>query len=100
MFRLLAVVDRYKVNVGALFQLWSPSRTRTPGRSEHRCGILKQVTARKGLSPEKYHSHMLRHCFSTHCHDNGMPIEVVSKLLGHVNLSTTVRLHASVNRPH
>ena len=52
--------------------------------------ILKQVAAGKGLSPKKYHSHMLRHCFSTHCHDNGMPIEVVSKLLGHVNLSTTV----------
>jgi integrase/recombinase XerC len=53
--------------------------------------ILKDVAAMKGLDPKKFHPHALRHCFATHCHDNGMPIEAVSKLLGHTKLSTTVR---------
>jgi len=52
--------------------------------------ILKNVAAVKGLDPNKYHPHALRRCFATHCHDNGMPIEAVSALLGHANLSTTV----------
>jgi integrase/recombinase XerC len=52
--------------------------------------ILKDVAASKGLDPKQFHPHMLRRCFATHCHDNGMPIEAVSALLGHTNLSTTV----------
>jgi site-specific recombinase XerD len=52
--------------------------------------ILKDVAATKGLDPNKYHPHVLRRCFATHLHDNGCPIEVIYKLLGHTNLSTTV----------
>jgi len=52
--------------------------------------ILKDVAAAKGLDPNKFHPHALRRCFATHLHDNGCPIEVVYKLLGHTNLSTTV----------
>jgi site-specific recombinase XerD len=52
---------------------------------------MKDVAAAKGLDPNKYHPHALRRCFATHCHDNGMPIEAVSKLLGHSKLSVTVR---------
>jgi site-specific recombinase XerD len=70
--------------------------------------ILKQAAAVKGLDPKKYHPHLLRHCFSTHCHDNGMPVEVINKLLGHAKLSTTVtylqvstnRMMTSYNRAH
>jgi integrase/recombinase XerC len=75
----------------ALFLSFGPSiglqglSVRSVGR------ILKDVAAVKGLNPKKYHPHALRHCFATHCHDNGMPIEAVSKLLGHTKLSTTVR---------
>jgi integrase/recombinase XerC len=53
--------------------------------------ILKEAASTKGLDPSKYHPHALRRCFATHCHDNGMPIEAVSKLLGHSKLSVTVR---------
>jgi integrase/recombinase XerC len=52
--------------------------------------ILKDVAASKGLDPKQFHPHMLRRCFATHLHDNGCPIEAVSALLGHTNLSTTV----------
>jgi integrase/recombinase XerC len=75
----------------ALFLSFGPSiglqglSVRSVGR------ILKEVARVKGLDPTKYHPHVLRHCFATHCHDNGMPIEAVSKLLGHSNLSVTVR---------
>ncbi len=70
--------------------------------------ILKEAAAAKGLEPKKYHPHVLRHCFATHCHDNGMPVEVVSQLLGHAKLSTTVtylqvstaRMMQSYNHAH
>jgi site-specific recombinase XerD len=70
--------------------------------------LLKQAAAVKGLEPKKYHPHVLRHCFATHSHDNGMPVEVVSKLLGHAMLSTTVtylqvstaRMMQTYNRAH
>jgi site-specific recombinase XerD len=52
--------------------------------------ILKEAVLMKGLDPKKFHPHMLRRCFATHLHDNGCPIEAVSALLGHTNLSTTV----------
>jgi integrase/recombinase XerC len=53
--------------------------------------ILKDVATVKGVDTKKFRPHALRRCFATRCHDNGMPIEAVSKLLGHSKLSTTVR---------
>jgi integrase/recombinase XerC len=59
--------------------------------------IVKQTAAVPGSDPKKYHS--ARHCFNTHCHDNGMPVEVINKLLGHAKLSTTIMyLQVSTNR--
>ncbi|WP_458449421.1 tyrosine-type recombinase/integrase [Fibrobacter sp.] len=36
------------------------------------------------------HAHLVRHTFATSCISFGVPIEVVSKLLGHTNLQTTL----------
>lgn len=36
------------------------------------------------------HAHLARHTFATSCISFGMPLEVVSKLLGHTNLQTTL----------
>jgi integrase/recombinase XerC len=53
---------------------------RTVGR------ILKTVAKAKKLP--SYHPHQLRHACGTHCHDHGMPIQVVAQMLGHARLST------------
>ena len=36
------------------------------------------------------HAHLARHTFATSCITFGMPVEVVSKMLGHTNLRTTL----------
>lgn len=43
-----------------------------------RCGFAKRVT-----------SHCLRHSFATHSIENGVPIHVVQKLMGHTDIRTT-----------
>ncbi|MDP2388366.1 MAG: tyrosine-type recombinase/integrase [Bacteroidota bacterium] len=50
--------------------------------------ILKQVGLRYGI-PKKVTCHVARHTFATVSITLGIPIEVVSKLLGHTNLKTT-----------
>ena len=50
--------------------------------------ILKQVGARCGIQ-KKLTCHVARHTFATVSITLGIPIEVVSKLLGHTNLKTT-----------
>lgn len=50
-----------------------------------RAGIRKRIT-----------SHCLRHSFATHSLENGVPIHVVQKLMGHTDIRTTEGyLHAS-----
>ncbi len=45
-----------------------------------RCGFSKRVT-----------SHCLRHSFATHSIENGVPIHVVQKIMGHSDIRTTER---------
>ena len=47
--------------------------------------------AAKKLGFRRYlHTHLARHTFATSCITFGMPIEVVSKMLGHTNIQTTL----------
>jgi site-specific recombinase XerD len=39
----------------------------------------------------KLHSHLARHTFATFMLDKGVPIEHVSKMLGHTNITQTQR---------
>lgn len=50
--------------------------------------ILKQIGQRHGIQ-KKLTCHVARHTFATVSITLGIPIEVVSKLLGHTNLKTT-----------
>jgi integrase/recombinase XerC len=49
--------------------------------------IVKSAARAQGL-PER-HPHAFRHAFATHMIDRGASIVIVSRLLGHTNLSTT-----------
>jgi site-specific recombinase XerD len=44
--------------------------------------------------------HMFRHTFATRQLHAGIPIAVVSKLLGHGNISTTLNIYAHVLAEH
>ena len=50
--------------------------------------VLKQIGRENGI-PKKLTCHVARHTFATVSITLGIPIEVVSKLLGHTNLKTT-----------
>lgn len=42
------------------------------------------------------HQHMLRHTFATRCIESGMPTSVLSKIMGHANVSTTLNVYCEV----
>ena len=79
------IIDKYKNNVnlledGRLLPIYSNQMiNRTLRDIANACGIRKKVTF-----------HVARHTFATAITlSNGVPIETVSKLLGHTKLSTT-----------
>ncbi len=56
---------------------------------------IKQTAEAIGL-PKRITSHCLRHSFATHSIENGVPIHIVQKLMGHANIETTeTYLHVS-----
>jgi hypothetical protein len=67
---------------------WSMHLALLPVKAEF---IPSHAEARSPELPDLTWTCTWRSCFGTHCHDNGMPVEAVSKLLGHSKLSVTVR---------
>jgi len=60
--------------------------------------IARQIkeAAEAAEIPKHVTSHCLRHSFATHSIENGVPIHVVQKLMGHTDISTTeTYLHVS-----
>ena len=71
---------------------------REPHGPMHRAGlekVIKDIAARSGLDKD-ISAHILRHTTATVALNNGMPIENISKLLGHANIATTM-IYAKVS---
>lgn len=58
---------------------------------------LKLLAEAVGIE-KKVTSHVARHTFATHSLELGMPIEIVSKLLGHTDIATT-QIYATITNP-
>lgn len=58
---------------------------------------MNQAGRDAGLSPSKRHAHVLRRTFAKHLSLKGVPVEVISKLLGHSTLAITTA-YLSVER--
>ena len=50
--------------------------------------VLKQAARKAGITKRVY-PHILRHCFATHLLENGVPLNVIQRYLGHKHLRTT-----------
>ena len=67
-----------------------------PGGVRH---ILKTIEARAGIT--NVHPHRFRRTFATNLSNRGMEVQEISKLLGHVNLNTTMEyVYTSDERVH
>jgi integron integrase len=79
-----------------------PSRDPVSGRllrhhrdMAHIARQIKHASQRAGVT-KRITSHCLRHSFATHSIEQGVPIHVLQKLMGHADISTTeTYLHAS-----
>lgn len=56
--------------------------------------VVNRAATDAGLPPNRRRAHMLRSAFVTHLLDAGCDVTVVSKLVGHSQLSTTMRYRA------
>lgn len=66
---------------------------RTVGR------VIKAIAELRGLDPNKWHPHLLRHACGTHMFDKGAPLQAVAQMLGHSKLSTAqIYTRVSVRR--
>ena len=81
-----------------------PSRDPVSGRllrhhrdMAHIARQIKEASQRAGVT-KRITSHCLRHSFATHSLENGVPIHVLQKLMGHTDITTTeTYLHATMD---
>ncbi len=54
----------------------------------------RRLTERAGIGPRRFHAS--RHTTATLLHERGVPLEVISALLGHSSLSITADIYTGI----
>lgn len=57
---------------------------------------IKRLCSNSDKIKTKVSTHVLRHTFATRCIESGMPAVVLSKILGHTDISTTLNTYTDV----
>jgi site-specific recombinase XerD len=96
--RYVYVGERIKTGVAYVSMLLPPAVAvlkkydmKTPQIENHLYNrMLKAIGQIAGIKT-RLHSHLARHSFATYMLSNGVPIEHVSKMVGHTNITQTQR---------
>ena len=76
-----------------------PSRVGTPADASHIRRSFRIVVAAAGLDPADWTPRELRHSFVSLMSDAGVPIEQISRLVGHSDTTTTETIYRKQIRP-
>jgi integrase len=76
-----------------------PSRVGTPADASRVRRSFRKITAAAGLNPADWTPRELRHSFVSLLSDAGVPIEQISRLVGHSGTSTTELVYRKQIRP-
>ncbi len=76
-----------------------PSRVSTPADASHVRRSFRTVVAAAGLNPREWTPRELRHSFVSLLSDADVPIEQISRLVGHSSTTTTETIYRKQIRP-
>jgi integrase len=76
-----------------------PSRVGTPADASHVRRSFRTVVAAAGLDPHEWTPRELRHSFVSLLSDADVPIEQISRLVGHSSSTTTETIYRKQIRP-